>query len=151
MRRVRSVSGIVMFRDLRPLLPSIESPQWSRTILTISGLIYRQYKPVYWSPSSGTALAEAELEYDENHISTAAFVKFPLQSSEAFRREFQSTDWKTLNAVVWTTTPWTLPANKAIAVHKDMDYSIAVNLDMPNGQLLVATSRIEYLESILGH
>jgi len=140
-----------MFRVLRPLLPSIESPQGFRTILTISGLIYRQYKPVYWSPSSGTALAEAELEYDENHTSTAAFVKFPLQISEAFRREFQSIDWKTLNAVIWTTTPWTLPANKAIAVHKDMDYSVVVNPDMPNGQLLVATSRIEYLESILGH
>ena len=42
------------------------------------GLIFRRYKPVYWSPSSRTALAEAELEYKEDHVSTAAYVKFPL-------------------------------------------------------------------------
>ena len=50
--------------------------------MTEYGLIYRKNKPVYWSPSSGTALAEAELEYEEDHISTAALVKFPLTNSE---------------------------------------------------------------------
>jgi len=42
------------------------------------GMIYRRLRPVYWSPSTGTALAEAELEYKEDHVSTAVFVKFPL-------------------------------------------------------------------------
>lgn len=81
------------------------------------GLIYRRFKPVYWSPSSGTALAEAELEYREDHTSTAAYVKYTmeLQSDRpSLPRE--------LKAVIWTTTPWTLPANRAIAVHDELEY-----------------------------
>lgn len=113
-------------------------------------MIYRQYKPVYWSPSSGTALAEAELEYDDNHISTAAFVRFLITPSENLRTDFEDVDWEVLTAVIWTTTPWTLPSNKAIAVHNEMDYTVVANSNLFEGQLLVATSRIEYLESILG-
>jgi isoleucyl-tRNA synthetase len=89
------------------------------------GLIYRKFKPVYWSPSSGTALAEAELEYNEAHVSHAAYVKFRVVN-----------DWRSilgigeeqvpqhLYALIWTTTPWTLPANRAIAVHDELDYCI---------------------------
>ncbi len=66
------------------------------------GLIYRKYKPVYWSPSSRTALAEAELEYNENHISTAAYVKFPIASVPP---DFTNGVGERLCAVVWTTTP----------------------------------------------
>jgi len=84
------------------------------------GLIYRKYKPVYWSPSSRTALAEAELEYDDDHQSTAAFVKFPITTPLPGERAAGLP----LHAVIWTTTPWTLPANKAIAVHKDLDYAV---------------------------
>lgn len=69
------------------------------------GLIYRDYRPVYWSPSSQTALAEAELEYSDNHISRTVFVKMPLLS-----RNFG----ENVNAVVWTTTPWTIPANRVL-------------------------------------
>ncbi|EPE09581.1 isoleucyl-trna synthetase [Ophiostoma piceae UAMH 11346] len=92
------------------------------------GLIYRKYKPVYWSPSSHTALAEAELEYNENHISTAAYVKFPLhvpvgQALPASLSAFAA-DRSALSFVLWTTTPWTLPANEAIAVHRDFDYAV---------------------------
>lgn len=88
------------------------------------GLIYRRFKPVYWSPSSGTALAEAELEYKEDHTSTAAYVRFPIDDAagdalhELFGEHFRGR----LYAVIWTTTPWTLPANKAIAVHDDLEY-----------------------------
>lgn len=92
------------------------------------GLIYRRYKPVYWSPSSGTALAEAELEYKDNHTSNAAYVTFPVTSSadgdSAFRQLLGDDFSGQLYAVIWTTTPWTLPANKAIAVHDDLDYLI---------------------------
>lgn len=92
------------------------------------GLIYRKFKPVYWSPSSGTALAEAELEYNEGHKSTAAYVRFPIvdgaNGGDALRK-LLSDDFKgRLFALIWTTTPWTLPANKAIAVHDDLDYVI---------------------------
>lgn len=84
------------------------------------GLIQRRFKPVYWSPSSGTALAEAELEYKEDHTSHAAYVKFPLAGAEELLRA-SALDVK-LYAVIWTTTPWTLPANKAIAVHDELEY-----------------------------
>ncbi len=84
------------------------------------GLIYRSYKPVYWSPSSRTALAEAELEYNEKHVSTAAYVKFPIGAPSDLLDRVGGR----LYAVIWTTTPWTLPANQAIAVHRDLDYAI---------------------------
>lgn len=92
------------------------------------GLIYRRYKPVYWSPSSGTALAEAELEYKDNHTSNSAYVTFPVVSSgdggAAIRDLLGDGFSGQLYAVIWTTTPWTLPANKAIAVHDDLDYVV---------------------------
>ncbi|KAL5611767.1 hypothetical protein BROUX41_000658 [Berkeleyomyces rouxiae] len=107
------------------------------------GLIYRRHKPVYWSPSSGTALAEAELEYREDHISTAAYVKFPIASSSLAQNLGLSTG-EPLYAVIWTTTPWTLPANRAIAVHNDMEYCVVrVNGDL----FLVASSRLETVAS----
>lgn len=89
------------------------------------GLIYRKFKPVYWSPSSGTALAEAELEYNDAHVSHAAYVKFRVVDDWRGILGL-STDDVPLNlfALVWTTTPWTLPANRAIAVSDDLDYCI---------------------------
>jgi isoleucyl-tRNA synthetase len=111
------------------------------------GLIYRQFKPVYWSPSSRTALAEAELEYDENHKSTAAFVRFPVVVVEGLRDRALKTVEGPLGVVIWTTTPWTLPANKAIAVHRDMEYCIVKDSE---GELtIVATSRVEEYKKIL--
>jgi isoleucyl-tRNA synthetase len=87
------------------------------------GLIYRMRRPVYWSPSSGTALAEGELEYDDNHKSTAAFVSFPITElpEQLLRRGL---DPNNTGALIWTTTPWTLPANQAIAVHQDLEYCL---------------------------
>lgn len=107
------------------------------------GLIYRRFKPVYWSPSSGSALAEAELEYNEKHTSKAAFIKFPLSGAK-----IPGCDDETVSATIWTTTPWTIPANKAIAVHADMEYTV-VKTSM-HGALLVATSRVPYIEGLLG-
>ncbi|MCJ1357030.1 MAG: isoleucine-tRNA ligase [Icmadophila ericetorum] len=104
------------------------------------GLIYRKFKPVYWSPSSRTALAEAELEYKEDHISKAAFVKFPLLDVPSAAAQRSGLDWSKVSAVVWTTTPWTLPANKAIAVHSDLDYAIVES--QTHGVLIIAESRL---------
>lgn len=87
------------------------------------GVIYRKYRPVYWSPSSGTALAEAELEYNENHVSTSAYIRFPIAGE--WRRTLAMEGFAgDLYAVIWTTTPWTLPGNRAIAIHDELDYSI---------------------------
>lgn len=124
--------------------------------LVKAGLIHRRFKPVYWSPSSETALAEAELEYREDHPSTAAFVKYPLNMELAV-----DGDSSTVNALIWTTTPWTLPANRAIAVKLDLEYCIISTTK--HGRLVIARSTLkdvahnarlgedfEILDSILG-
>ncbi|KAI9051979.1 hypothetical protein LZ554_004233 [Drepanopeziza brunnea f. sp. 'monogermtubi'] len=109
------------------------------------GLIFRRYKPVYWSPSSRTALAEAELEYKEDHISTAAYVKFPLTGVPEVARETLP-EGAEVSAVVWTTTPWTLPANRAIAVGAEMEYSLVRS---QGDVLLVASTRLPNIASVL--
>ena len=73
------------------------------------GFVYRGKKPVYWSIPCRTALAEAEVEYND-HVSQSVFVKFPVVGQP-----------KTF-IVIWTTTPWTLPANLAVAYNKDFQY-----------------------------
>ena len=111
------------------------------------GLIYRKFKPVYWSPSTGTALAEAELEYKEDHVSTTALVKFPLVNIPKHLAEDPLLEGNELSAVIWTTTPWTLPANAAIAVHESLEYTIVQSEN--HGHLLIAQSRFEYLQNML--
>lgn len=111
------------------------------------GLIYRRYKPVYWSPSTGTALAEAELEYRDDHISHAALVKFSLASMPDEIKQHPLISGEEVCAVIWTTTPWTLPANAAIAISKDFQYAIVQSQE--HGKLLVAESRKGYIEELL--
>jgi len=113
------------------------------------GLIYRQFKPVYWSPSSRTALAEAELEYDEGHKSLAAFVRYPVHISEALKNGALKEVDREVSVAIWTTTPWTLPANKAIAVHKDMHYCVVKDAEKDGELILVAASRVAEYEKIL--
>ncbi|MFM1768655.1 MAG: hypothetical protein RJA22_1184 [Verrucomicrobiota bacterium] len=74
------------------------------------GFIYRGKKPVYWSIPARTALAEAEVEY-QDHVSQSVFVKFPVVGQPG------------LHVVIWTTTPWTLPANLAVAYNSTFSYS----------------------------
>ena len=80
------------------------------------GLIYRQYRPVYWSPSNRTALAESELEYREDHLSKAVYVAFKLAAGPGLLQKLgkHSHVAESLNAIIWTTTPWSLPSNMAI-------------------------------------
>ena len=100
------------------------------------GLVYRSKKPVYWSIPCATALAEAEIEY-RPHKSISIYVKLPL-SPEA--REALDLDAADASILIWTTTPWTLPANLAVAVHPNIEYS-AVRSD--KGTLIVATPLLE--------
>lgn len=113
------------------------------------GLIYRQNKPVHWSPSSRTALAEAELEYDEGQKSLAAFVRFPVRMAEELRNGALKGVEGEVNVVIWTTTPWTLPANSAIAVHNDMEYCLVRESDGSGELTFVAASRVAEYESVL--
>lgn len=110
------------------------------------GQIYRQCKPVFWSPSSRTALAEAELEYSDRHISTAAFVKFALDPASS--RMLLPSEEKVINVLIWTTTPWTIPANQAIAYRKDLTYVVAE--DSNGERLLIAESRLSGIQDACG-
>ncbi len=87
------------------------------------GEVYRAKKPVYWCPHCKTALAEAEIEYHE-HKSPSIYVKFPLLEPERLSPSLKD---KKVFVVIWTTTPWTLPANLAIALHPDYDYGVFRN------------------------
>ncbi|GAW11480.1 hypothetical protein ANO14919_008260 [Xylariales sp. No.14919] len=113
------------------------------------GLIYLKFKPVYWSPSSQTALAEAELEYKDDHVSNAAWIKFRVIDDWRSLPQFKALQDKIkgdLYVVIWTTTPWTLPANRAIALHRDLNYCVL--RDGADG-LLVAETRLDTLRQIL--
>lgn len=106
-------------------------------------IIHRRFRPVYWSPSTRTALAEAELEYKDDHISTAAFVKYPVRTLNKATRYIEQ---EGVCAIVWTTTPWTLPANKAIGFHSKLDYAVVTSKE--SGHLLVAKQRLDQLEKM---
>ena len=84
-----------------------------------AGSVIRSKKPIYWCASCRTALAEAEVEYHP-HVSPSIYVKFPLTAkSRALFPEFGD---KPAYVLIWTTTPWTIPANLAITLHPDFDY-----------------------------
>lgn len=80
-------------------------------------LIYSAKKPVYFSPSSETALAEAELEYSDDHVSLTALVRFKARLSDQLRSKLPDPT-KSVSFVIWTTTPWTLPSNKVRLILK---------------------------------
>src|SRR5882724_2134282 len=88
------------------------------------GLVYQAQKPVFWSTGAQTALAEAEVEYQERD-DTAVYVRFPLPHDQLVKIGLP-TD-KPVSVAIWTTTPWTLPANLAIAVDRDADYEVLGN------------------------
>ncbi len=85
-----------------------------------SGAVVRSKKPVYWCSSCRTALAEAEVEYYD-HTSPSIYVKFPF-AGELPAEIAEAAKGAPVSVVIWTTTPWTLPANLAIALHPDFDY-----------------------------
>ncbi|OQR91430.1 isoleucyl-tRNA synthetase [Achlya hypogyna] len=86
------------------------------------GLISQGYKPVYWSPSSGTALAESELEYSDDHVSQSAYIRFRLKTPAGALTSHAAN--ATISAVIWTTTPWTIPANRGLCFRKDLTYAL---------------------------
>ncbi|KAL7542541.1 hypothetical protein ACHAXR_012135 [Thalassiosira sp. AJA248-18] len=113
------------------------------------GYIFRGRKPVHWSPSSRTALAEAELEYPEGHISKSIYVALDVVSPSEELKEHTEGD-KKLKVAIWTTTPWTIPANMAVAVNPDLEYCVVdAHESVLDGktQLLVATELVKTLES----
>jgi isoleucyl-tRNA synthetase len=100
------------------------------------GYVYRGLKPVYWCIFDRTALAEAEVEY-EDHTSPSIWVKFPVVANAN-----SSKLGGDVNALIWTTTPWTLPANRALAFHPEFEYVVA---ETSVGNLLLAKDRLQPL------
>lgn len=100
-----------------------------------SGNVYKGKKPVHWCPHCRTALAEAEIEYKDRE-SPSIYVKFPMISD--LSQKFPSLKDKKVFVLIWTTTPWTLPANLAIAFHPDFEY-MAFQTD---GEVFIAAKRL---------
>ena len=98
--------------------------------LLLSGDVYKGKKPVYWCASCKTALAEAEVEYAD-HTTPSIYVKFPMISD--ISGVLPRLSGEKVSVVIWTTTPWTIPANLAIALHEDFDY-VAVKV---GGEVLI--------------
>ena len=106
------------------------------------GFVYRGRKPVYWCIQDSTALAEAEVEYHD-HTSPSVWVKFGVVSAG----KLDSVPTDDVSAVIWTTTPWTLPHNRALAFHPDFEYVI---VETEKGALLLAAERIAALQAESG-
>src|SRR5215470_3476590 len=104
------------------------------------GYLYRGKKPVVWCPRDKTALAEFEIEY-QDHSSPSVYVKMAL-IDDAWRSKLDARlEGKRLALVIWTTTPWTLPANLAIVAHPDLTYVAFPNPRDPGESLIVASER----------
>ena len=100
-----------------------------------AGFLYQGAKPVHWCVDCGSSLAEAEVEYEDKN-SPAIDVGFPVADPAAFAARFGIAVPTRILAVIWTTTPWTLPANQAVSVHPDFDYDL---VQTPAGVLILAS------------
>lgn len=112
--------------------------------IVANGHLVRGFKPVYWSVVGGSALAEAEVEYQDKE-STALDVRFTVVETAAVNNAFGATSGAgPVSVVIWTTTPWTLPANQAVSVGPDIDYAL-VQVDAGRGpeQWVLAHARLE--------
>ncbi|UTY38928.1 isoleucine--tRNA ligase [Allocoprobacillus halotolerans] len=117
------------------LLPEFEANQIDVFAkMAMDGLIYKGLKPVYWSPSSESALAEAEVEYHDVKSPTI-FVKFQVKDGKGIL----DTD---TSFVIWTTTPWTIPANLAICLNADYTYAL---VQSEKGKLIVLEELVDTL------
>lgn len=112
-----------------------------------NGHLVKGYKPVYWSVVGASALAEAEVEYQDKD-SFAIDVRFAPQNRDAFLASFTLTDSAAISAdenisvVIWTTTPWTLPSNQAVCLHAELNYAL-VRCELGQGsELLVVASEM---------
>jgi len=106
--------------------------------------VYRGLKPVHWCPECETALADAELEYGD-HRSLSVYVRFPVLSLPAGSLTVPAVG--AVSLAVWTTTPWTLPADVAVAVHPELDY---VLVRTPQEHVIVARGLLEQTMSAIG-
>ena len=115
--------------------------------LVAEGVVYRQLKPVHWSIDNQTALAEAELEY-EDRTDPSVFVDFPASDAAAVAAAFGVELDATPSFLIWTTTPWTLVANLAIAVHERGRYAL---VESGGGVRVIASALVDTVMAAAGH
>ena len=116
------------------------------------GHLVKGYKPVYWSVVGASALAEAEVEYQDKN-SFAIDVRFVPQERDSFLAAFSATSLRIgadepISVVIWTTTPWTLPSNQAVCLHAELDYAL-VRCELDEGAELLVVAK-DMLEKIMG-
>ncbi len=105
-----------------------------------NGHVVRGFKPVHWCLDCGSSLAEAEVEYQDKE-SSAIDVKFAAADAADLAKRFGISDASGASFVIWTTTPWTLPANQAVAVNAELEYAL---VDFPRtGRVVLATEMVE--------
>ncbi|MBX9686945.1 MAG: isoleucine--tRNA ligase [Candidatus Obscuribacterales bacterium] len=107
--------------------------------MAAAGYLYKGLKPVSWCPNCETALAEAEVEYAD-HTSNAIFVKFSVSEDSLSKLPEQVKNEKDVSFVIWTTTPWTLPANLGVAVYPDFNYLF---VKVPGHGVLVMAEKLK--------
>src|ERR1041384_8286337 len=112
------------------------------------GLVYKGKKPVHWCIHCRTALAEAEVEY-EDHTSPSIYVEFDLDPSSAgeLASRVPALAGRKVSVLIWTTTPWTIPSNLAIAFHPDFDYAA---YDVDGRAVIVAEALAEQVAKVAG-
>lgn len=114
--------------------------------LAEQGYIYRGLKPIHWCIYDETALAEAEIEYAD-HTSPSIYVRFPLIRDPNGIFNSDASEARNCYTVIWTTTPWTIPANLAVAVHPDYDYAL---VDVDGDRYLLAAELIGRTMAAIG-
>ena len=109
-----------------------------------NGHVYKGTRPVYWSVGARSALAEAEVEYD-NKTSTSVDVRFSATDNDALHKAVGSSSTELpLSVVIWTTTPWTLPGNLGVALHPELEYSLVrCDLGLGNEAVILATELVD--------
>ncbi len=115
--------------------------------LVEKGFIFQSLKPVHWCISCETALAEAELEYDENHVSPSIYILFPVNPEELAKKGISVPAGERVSFAVWTTTPWTLLANVAVALNPIFEYALVQTKF--HGIVIMAADRVSALASMI--
>ncbi len=131
-------------RPYLTMLPRYEAEQLRAFAGIIkNGHLYKGYKPVHWCLDCRSALAEAEVEYEER-TDPSVDVRFAIAEPGEWAKRIgiAPAALEPLSAVIWTTTPWTLPANRAVAVHPDLEYSIVESGAPGAERLLLATDLV---------
>ncbi|WP_105899402.1 class I tRNA ligase family protein, partial [Haemophilus influenzae] len=113
-----------------------------------NGHLYKGSKPVHWCLDCGSSLAEAEVEY-EDKVSPSIYVRFPVESADEIEAKFsaQGRGQGKLSAIIWTTTPWTMPSNRAIAVNADLEYNL---VQLGDERVILAAELVESVAKAVG-